>query len=68
MRAAPSEHAAMVMLLLDRGANIDLTDKVEDALSVRPVLCRVCLRDEGNFKREDQESGMKNRSIIDKCN
>ena len=47
MRAAVKEDAGMVTLLLDRGANIDLADKVEDALSLSAsiVLLRICLID-----------------------
>ena len=41
-RAARDGQGAMVTLLLDRGANIDLADKV-DALPVMIVLLSTCL-------------------------
>ena len=44
MWAAWSGHEAMVTPLLDRGASINLSDKVE-TLSVSIVFLRICSRD-----------------------
>ena len=44
MRAARDGHVGIVTQFLDRGANIDLADKV-GAVSVRIALWRTCLRE-----------------------
>lgn len=46
MLAARYGHAGIVTLLLDRGASIDLAQKVKYALSASIVLWRMCLIDE----------------------
>ena len=50
MRAVYHGHVGIVTLLLDRGANIDLADKV-GAVSVRIALWRTCLRGERGERR-----------------